>query len=150
MTKYTDSGVELLSPEVRELPKYPYIDGAYVLERLVVVPDMNLKELAGTKKSYEPIWVFIGKNEQPVPPTILGCKMIIDSLYAALGKKSLANYKDDLAERSSMNAQEYYEHNKARLDTIQNELFGDESGLGGETITASGSSIIVPGNKHVH
>jgi len=141
-TRYTDSGVELLYPEVRELPKYKsYIQNAYILERRVLVPDESLKELVGVKKSYEPLWVFIGKDGNPVPPTILGCKFVIDAVYAALGKSGMAKYKDPDADLS---AEEAYEKNKVKIDKIEEELFGDESSLKGETFTAGGSTIIVP------
>jgi hypothetical protein len=143
-TKFTDSGIELLEPEVRMLPKYPWINGMYVLERRVIVPEVNIKELAAAKKSYEPVWVFQGANGFPVPPTIQGCKLIVDVLYAALGKKSLAKYKDEQA--SVKNAHEAYEANKSQIDKLENELFGDESGLNQQTINASGSGIIVPQN----
>jgi len=143
-TKFTNIGIELLYPEVRELPKYQWIKGMYVLERRVLVPDDNLKELAGLKKSYEPVWVFQGADGFPVPPTILGCKTVIDVLYAALGKSSLAKYKEDIPAIGS--PQEQYEANKASIDQIENELFGDESNLGQETINASGSAIVMPAN----
>lgn len=148
-TKYTDTGIELLHEEVRLLPKYQWIDGAYILERLVIVPDMNLKELASVRKSYEPLWVFIGKNGFPVPPTIFSCTMIIDTLYAAIGKSSMAKYVDNPPAIS--NPQELYESRKAEIDKLQNELFGDESGLGGSTINESGNAIIVPSQfKGIH
>ena len=35
-------------------------------------------------------------------------------------------------------------------DEIENELFGDESGLKQQTINASGSGIIVPSNYKEH
>jgi hypothetical protein len=141
-TNFTDAGIELLHPEVRLLPKYQWLKGLYLLERRVLVPDPSLKELAGVKKSYEPLWPFVGADGFPVPPTILGCKFVIDILYAALGKKSAGKYADNPAPVS--NPQEYYEANKQKIDEIQNMLFGDESGLGQETINASGSAIIVP------
>jgi hypothetical protein len=149
-TKFTDTGIELLSPEVRLLPKYKsYIQNAYILERRVLVPDESLKELAGVKKSYEPLWVFIGKDGNPVPPTIIGCKFVIDCVYAAMGKAGMAKYKDPNADLSP---EEAYEKKKLEIDKIQEELFGDESGLMGETHTESGSTIIVPKNydKQVH
>jgi hypothetical protein len=114
----------------------------YVLERRVLVPDESLKELAGLKKSYEPVWVYQGKYGFPVPPTILGTQIVIDALYAALGKKSMAKYKEDTMKIGS--PAEQYEANKSRIDEIENELFGDESGLKQETINASGSAIIMP------
>lgn len=143
-TKYTDSGVELLHAEIRNLPKYKsYAPHVYILERRVLVPDTNLKELAGMKKSYEPLWVFTGKDGNPVPPTISGCKFVIDALYAALGKKSMAKYVDPDA---GLTAEEAYEKKKGEIDVIENELFGDESSLGGETFNESGSAIFVPPN----
>lgn len=144
MTKFTDSGIELLTPEVRLLPKYrQFAPHVYILERRVIVPDDSMKELAGTKKSYEPLWVFTDRDGRPVPPTIQGCKFIIDAVYAALGKKSMSPYKDPTV---GATAEEQYEINKARIDKIENELFGDQSGLKQETINASGSAIIMPQN----
>lgn len=150
MTDRTDSGIMLLEPEVRELPKYQWITDAYVLERLVLVPDENQKELAGLKISYEPLWVFIGADDFPVPPTTRGCQFVVDALYAGLGKKSMAKYKEDIP--AIKNEQENYEYRKKELDELQNQLFGDESGLKQQTIGASGSGIIVPANynKGVH
>lgn len=142
-TLHTDSGIELLSPEVRELPKYPWIKHAYVLERRVVVPDINLKELPATKKSYEPIWVFLDRNGIPLRPTIQAAKFVVDTVYAAQGKSSMAKYKDPEA---GLSPEESYDRQQARIDKIQEELFGDESSLGGETHKASGSAIIMPGN----
>lgn len=151
LTKYTDSGVELLQPEVRELPKYQWINDAYVLERLVLVPDVSKKELPTSHLSYEPLWVFIDAKGFPVPPVLQACKFVVDCLYSALGKKSLSKYKDP-NDPSITNPQEAYEAKKAELDELQNELFGDESGLSGSTINESGNSIIVPANysKEIH
>jgi|SRR5215203_3287056 len=149
LTNYTDTGIELLTPEVRLLPKYLYIQHAYVLERRVLVPNENLKELVSKKKSYEPLWVFVGGNGEPVPPTSNGCKFVIDAVYAALGKKSLVKYKDPLA---GLTPEEVYEVKKKEIDQIENELYGDESDLKQETIGEGGSAIIVPHNydKQVH
>lgn len=151
LTKHTDSGIELLNPEVRELPKYQWIPDAYVLERLVLVPDISKKELPTSHQSYEPLWVFIDKNGFPVPPILQACKFVVDCLYSALGKKNLAKYKKE-QDPAITNAQEAYESNKKELDELQNSLFGDESGLNQETINASGSAIIVPSNysKEIH
>lgn len=148
-TKYTDTGVELLHSEVRMLPKYQWCPHLYILERRVLVPDTNLKEMAGIMKSYEPLWVFQGKDGLPVPPTTQACKFIIDCLYAALGKKSLAKYKDP---QVGDTPEEQYEINKTRIDKIEEELFGNESGLKQETIGEGGSAIIVPHNykKQIH
>lgn len=149
LSGYTDHGVALLVPEVRELPKYPWIQHAYVLERRVLVPAINLQELAGEQKSYEPLWVFIGGDGNPVRPTINACQFIINSLYAALGKKSMAKYKDVNA---GLTPEESYEKKQKELNELENQLFGDESGLKQSTINESGNAIIVPHNynRSVH
>lgn len=148
-TKYTDSGIELLHPEVRLLPKYSYLKDVYVLERRVLVPETNVKELAGVKKSYEPLWNFKQDDGTPIPPTIAGCKFIIDTVLAAQGKKSLSKYKDPHA---GLTPQESYELNKMRVEQTYQELFGDESSLAGETTKAGTSAIMMPDNysKQVH
>ncbi len=149
-TKFTDSGIELLEEQVRELPKYQWITDAYVLERLVLVPEENQKELADKKISYEPLWVFHGIDGFPIAPSTRACQFVIDALYAALGKKSMAKYVDN--QPAISNPEELYESRKKEIDELQNELFGDQSGLNQETINASGSAIIVPANynKGVH
>ncbi len=136
LTDRTDSGLELPFPVMRELPKYKqWIKERYVLERLVVVPEMNLRELAGIKLSYEPLWVFKGRNEEYIPPTLWACKFVIDTLYAAIGKQSLAKYVDE--------AEKYPEEVKReRIKKLEEELFGDESSLLGRTVT--GEAIVVP------
>lgn len=145
LSHHTASGTPLLTPEVMELPKYGYIRHVYILEQRVIVPEQNIHEMAGAKKSYEPLWVFEGKDGNPVPPTIQGAKFVVDTVLAAMGKKSLAKYKDPY---EGATPQESYELNKQRVDRLQEELFGDESSLGGETFNESGSAIIVPGRNN--
>jgi hypothetical protein len=116
---FTDAGVELLYPEVREVRKYPYIQHFYVLERLVVVPDMNLYELPTTKMSYEPVWTY--RNERgPVRPVWTATKFVIDTLYAALGKSSLAKYVD--SEKNTTP-----EGREQRITELQEEIFGNDT-----------------------
>lgn len=145
LTKFTDSGFELLEPEVRELPKYQWIPDAYVLERLVLVPEVSQKDLPTLKISYEPIWVFIGVDGFPITPALQACKFVIDCLYAALGKKSMGKYAEPNTGPIS-SPQELYESRKVEIDQIQNELFGDQSGLSQSTVNESGNAIIVPSN----
>lgn len=147
--KFTNSGIELLHPEVREVRKYSYLKDVYVLERRVLVPEESQKELVGLQKSYEPLWNFKTEDDTPIRPTIAGCQFVINTVLAAQGKSSLHKYKHPM---DGLTAQEAYELNRQRIDKIQEELFGDESSLGGETHTASGSSIIMPENysKKIH
>jgi hypothetical protein len=136
MVDTTERGIILPFPVLREVPKYSqWIDNRFVLERLVVVPEQNIKELAGIKLSYEPLWVFRGKFDQYVPPTTWACKFVIDTLYAAIGKSSLAKYVDEEAKHP-------VEAREQRIGQLTEELFGDESNLLGRTIT--GEAIVVP------
>lgn len=123
---YTDAGIELLSPEVREIPKYRHFKHTYVLERLSYIPQLSKEQLEMTVNtiSYEPIWTFVDKNLNPLPPRIDVCKIVIDSLHAAIyGDHSLAKYKDK-------GQGETLEERKERVSQIQKELFGNETDTG--------------------
>lgn len=116
-----DSGIVLLTPVVREVKKYSYIKDAHVLERLVIVPDFQVKELAGAQMSYEPLWVYKDKYENPLSPKWEPTKLIIDTLYAVMGRKSLRKYIDpDTVEGAK----------EARIAEIHQELFGNETDTG--------------------
>lgn len=116
-----DSGIQLLTPVVREVKKYSYLHDVYVLERLVVVPDFQREELADTKLSYEPLWVYVDAGGNPLPPKWEPTKLVIDTLYAAMGKKSLRKYVDpDVSEGAS----------EERLTKLHEELFGNETDVG--------------------
>lgn len=138
LSKFTRDGFELLYPEMMLLPKYDQRDldykDRYILERLVLVPDVNVSELT-TKLSYEPLWVFRDRFENYLPPTFWACKFAIDTMYAALGKKSLIKYVDEEAKNP-------IESTQKRINQLENELFGDESDLLGRTVT--GEAIVVP------
>jgi len=118
----TDEGWQLLTPQVREVPKYKqWIQDRYVLERLVLVPEINRKELADVIDSYEPLFVFQNAyTDGYLPPKINACKFVIDSLYAAMGKKSMRKYVEP-------NAEETKELRDKRVQEIFNELYGNES-----------------------
>lgn len=133
-TNISIEGFQMLTPEVIELPKYDQHDldykDCYILERLVIVPAINQNEMIEVM-SYEPLWVFRGKEhgvEVPVPPTVWGAKFVIDTMYAAIGKKGMAKYVDEEAKNP-------FEEREKRLNKLQEELFGDESNLLGRTIT---------------
>lgn len=136
MTNCTKEGLLLPYPVLAELPKYrQWIREKYVLERLVLVPEQNQDEIPTSKMSYEPLWVFKGANDEYVPPTMWACKFIVDTLYAALGKQSLAKYVDEEAKNP-------IESREERIKKLEEELFGNESFLLGRTIT--GEAIVVP------
>lgn len=141
LCQFTESGMQLIVPEVRLVKKYYYINNLFVLERRVLVPEVNQKELCGLKKSYEPLWVFHDRHGNPVRPTIQGCQFVVDAVYAAIGKRGLKKYVDPLVGKTQ---EELVAEKEQRIDKLEADLFGDESGLKGDTVNASGSTIIVP------
>jgi hypothetical protein len=131
-------GIHLLYPEIREVKKYPYVKGMYILERLVLVPYYQRHELADVKLSYEPIWTFCDKAGNYLPPTWPACKFVVDTLYAALGKKSLAKYAEDTGP----------EQKEERIKKISDELFGNETDVGDALAHKAG--VVVPSNYKEH
>lgn len=136
----TDSGVQLLTPEVRLVPKYNYINDKYILEQLVLVPEVSQKELAGAKMSYEPLWTFEDNNGNYLPPTIQACKFVIDTVYTALGKAGHGpKYKDP-----DSDPEEAVENRINRVKKLQEELFGNETQVSDSLAYHGG--IVVPSN----
>ncbi len=136
LTKFTREGLELLYPEVRELPKYKqWIHEKYVLERLVLVPDINVEDLPTERLSYEPLWVFADKDGNYLPPRMDASQLVVDALYSQLGKSSFAKYKDD---ESSP------EEKAKRILKLEEELFGNESNVG--DALAHNQAVVVPTN----
>lgn len=132
LTAYTDSGIALVIPEVRELPKYrQWIQNKYVLERLTIIPEINSDELPAEKISYEPIYVFENGKGDALPPKSVVAKYIIDCLYAAQGKNSLAKYIED-------------EDREKKVQEIQDYIFSDESEISDALSRQEG--IVVPSN----
>jgi len=137
--EFTDEGLQLLHPEVREVKKYSYIKDRYVLERLVIVPEVNAEDLPTSKLSYEPLWVYQTSYGEALPPVWEPTKFVIDTVYAAMGKRGLRKYVDSEENTTP-------EGRTQRVDKIQEELFGDESGLMGKTFPSVGEGIVVPQN----
>src|SRR6185295_12583313 len=74
-TDYTSNDVFIRQVrEIREVPKYYWIKGKYVFERLVLVPEVNQDELLGIKLSYECIHIFQDKHENYLPPLYEACE----------------------------------------------------------------------------
>jgi hypothetical protein len=138
MTDCTDEGFELIRPEVHILPKYrQWIKDRYILERLVpIIGETDLIE----KMSYEPCWVFRDKLGNYLPPFFDGCRMVIESLFAAMGRKdTFTRYKDKNISR---------EEHLAHLQKVEDELFGNETQLTDDL--HYGSGIVVPGSNLVN
>jgi hypothetical protein len=139
----TPEGLFLLTSIVMEVPKYrQWIKEKYVLERLVIVPDINQNELPVSKLSYEPIFVFENARGEYLPPKMEVCKIVIDTVYAAQGKSSLAKYKDP--DSDSKDPQVALAMQRARADAIMEELFSDETNISDALARKEG--IIVPRN----
>lgn len=140
---YSPSGLYLRTvTEVRYVPKYrQWIHNKYVLERLVVIPEINAGDLPATKLSYEPIYPFETSSGKYLPPRIDAAQFVIDTVLSAQGKSSLSRYRDPVAGLSS---EEYLEMKNKEIDTLQKELFGDETDVG--DAIAHNEAIIVPPN----
>jgi hypothetical protein len=137
LTDKLDSGIQLLYAQVMEVKKYPYLKDLYVLERLVIVPDENQRELPVNKLSYEPLWAYRNDRGEALPPMWEPTKFVVDTLYAALGKRNMAKYIQDEKETTEEGRQQ-------RIDELQDELFGDETEVG--DALAYGEGIVVPQN----
>lgn len=129
MMTHTPEGLSLLHPQLFEVPKYQWIRNRWILERLVLIPDIHIAELPTQKQSYECMYVFENPHtKDALPPKYEACKFVIDTVYAAMGKSNLRKYVDEEANHP-------VEHKQARIDKLVEELFGDESSLLGRTIT---------------
>lgn len=141
LTDHTEKGVALIHPEVRNMPKYPWIKDRWILERLVLVPDINVRDIPENKKSYECMWKFENAyTEEALPPNFTVAKFVADTVYAALGKSSLAKYVDEEAKNP-------IESREKRINQLTEELFGDESSLLGRTIT--GEAVAYTGEPKI-
>jgi hypothetical protein len=143
LMKYTDAGVELLTPEVREVPKYKqWAADRYILEMLQYIdsPLSSTEEMTVQVVSYEPIWSFVDNQLNYLPPRYDVAKIIIDSRLERLGKKAPVA-KDPM---------ENLEEKRAHIAKIQEELFGNETNTG--DALAHGEGVTVPRNyeKGVH
>lgn len=140
-SSYTDSGMELLNPEVRELPKYrQWISPpCYVLERLLEIPEgMQTDQVERT--SYEPLWVFRDKDNNPLIPVWPAIKLILSTVLEnaarAVGKK----YKDPREQLTDPKIAA--EVRSEQLDKLETEIFGERE----QDPLAYGQGIVVPGN----
>ncbi len=135
LTQCTPEGLQLMYPEVKELPKYKqWIKEKYVLERLVLVPDVNLSELPTQKLSYEPIWVFEDRYGNYLPPRLDAARLVVDSLYAKLGKPIVARKDEDST----------VEGKAKRIQKLEEDLFGNENNT--TDALAHGQAVVVPHN----
>jgi len=139
----TPSGVYLRTvKEFRTVPKYrQWAPHMYVLERLVAVPGFQVHELGGQLVSYEPLWTFRDKNDNPLPPIWEAIELIVCVVLSVQHKDNrfLRRYYNPEGE----NSEEVLNQQKERIDRIIDELWGEQSSLGGKTY-ATGEAIVVP------
>lgn len=142
LTKYSKEGLELLQPQMVELPKYKqWIHNKYILEQLVPVPENQLHELT-TALSYEPLWVFEDNQGNALPPKWQAIHLLIHNLYAQMDSSSV-KYKDPEATPEGA-----IEEREKRLAAIQEQLFGNESNT--TDALAHNQAVIVPRNYEVN
>jgi len=146
-TDFTPSGLYIREvTETRYVPKYrQWIKEKYVLEQLVGIPEVSMKELPAIKMSYEPIYPFQTDSGKYLPPRLDASKFVIDVLLAAQGKASLAKYKDPIA---GLTTEQQVEIKNMELDNLQSELFGNETDTG--DALAHREAIVVPRNYKEH
>lgn len=133
----SEEGVQYLFAEVKEVKKYPYLKDLYVLEQLVLVPEAQAHELPTSKMSYEPLWAYCRDNRMPVPPVWPATKLIIDTMMAMKGVRSLRQYVDSEENTTP-------EGREQRIAKLHAELFGDETEVGDALRYKEG--IVVPNN----
>lgn len=127
--------------ETRYVPKYSqWIRERYVLERLVLVPEVNYGDLPVSKMSYEPMFPFVRNNGDYLPPRLDVAKFVIDTVLEKQGKKA-PRYTDPV---SGMNTEDYLESKAKEIEDMQRDLFGNETDTG--DALAHGEAVIVPRN----
>jgi len=129
--------------EVREVPKYPYLRGKYILEHLLLVPTQNRIELVAADLSYEGIYPFQHKiTEAPLPPKWEMVEYVIDCINAAMGASSMHKYVS--ADEGDING---LETKRKRIDDIYQYLYGNET-----TVTdhlADKTGVTVPNKQFI-
>lgn len=132
LCRYTENGVALLIPEMREVPKYrQWIQNKYILEGLKIVPNFQQKELSA-KLSYEPIWTFEREGEAVLPmwPAV---NHLLEVLKSKVEKRPVKYEEGESAEVR-----------KARLEKLHEEMFGNETAVTDALTYKEG--IVVPAN----
>ncbi len=133
-TEYDHRGNKLVNPEVRELPKYRQWDGGkYILERVTVVPHGILQNDLTEKMSYEPIYTFMGKNKEFLPPIWPMCLMIIYSYLKNLEPSYYPKYKQTEEDIRRMD--------KAEFDRTYEALFGNDTDISDALAVKDGISM---------
>lgn len=139
LTEYDDHGNQLVQPEVRLLPKYQWIVGKYILEKLMYIANPeSQKELAGQVLSYECIFAFEDAAGNPLPPLFDVCQLVISTMEAAMKGGGFVKYKSDDTPEKRLES----------INKLQAELFGNETDT--TDAMAHKDAIVVPSKYGVH
>lgn len=142
---HSKEGFELLQNRVEERPKYrQYIQAKYLIERLTIVPEFVETDLVD-KTSYEPLWVFEDKQGNALPPKWEVCEIVIDQVHRASQKA--VGIKVDEESKLESDPKIAAEVRLARLNRIEQELFGNETSTGDALATKN--AIVVPGTANL-
>lgn len=121
---HTDEGFQLLFPEVREVPKYRnWKPSRYILEGLQVI-DPSTETDIPFRTSYEPLWTFQDSHGEYLIPIWPAIHMILETVRANQERKGEVKYKDPDSVPN-----EAIENQKARIDKLTTDLFGNETSV---------------------
>jgi len=137
------NGVELLFEEVREMLKYDYIKGRYILERIVNVMELDPETDLVEKMPYEVLWVFMDRRGDYLPPRTDACRLVIDQLLVNMDSSDLHGaYKDSSGIYKKYNDPEDSEEvREAKIQEMEDYLFGDETPVGDALAYKSGVTV---------
>lgn len=139
-TDFTESGIFIREvTEVREVPKYAHLNDIYILEMLMIVPQVNQQQLVGKKLSYEcmhPIMHSIHQTYLPLNWEFI--EWCIDCYYAQMGQKSLRKYVSN----DAGGPEETLIAKRKRVDRIKAYLYGNETRA--TDALAYGTGVVVP------
>lgn len=139
---YTSNGLFIRRvEEVREVPKYrQWINPpCFILERLLEIPEGVQTQLL-TKTSYETVFTFRDKWNQPLPPTWRAIELIMFSVLSNAARAVGAKYEDP---RNRLADPKIAAEDRLReIAEIEEELFGNETQI--SDALAYGRGIVVP------
>jgi hypothetical protein len=128
--------------EVREVPKYrQYINpSAFILEKLLEVPFFQQDQIL-LKTSYEPVWVFWDRFQNPIYPTWQGIELIINTIHKNMEGK---NPRKSDPREILRDPETYKESYREQVNSLVFELFGNETDT--TDALAYKEGIVVPAN----
>lgn len=133
-TKFTDTGIELMFPQVREVPKYrQWASNKYILEILTVTAGTNDEIAAGEKLSYEPLWTFQTPFGDALPPRRDVIEAIMTQVQEAMTRTP--GQKKYVEEEINHQTNEAIEE---RAKILQESIWGNETDIGDKLAMGKG------------